>query len=1670
MSEVSGSLSPDFDSLAAFAELGLDSFHVLKIVKRLEMDFGTLPKSLLFENFRITDLANYFVGSHEATLVAKFASQLNGETPSNGNRNGNGNGAHAPKPVAIAPKPQPRVTKSAAKAPIRILERDAWAHPELSKLVVPLFERYKFEGSASRGTRTIAPNLFIGSDRQGYFNYGRSGKIVLVYCYTGPQEHLAALREEMFRYCEANGYQLNFLNDKDIDPICGKSFSATPFGAMQRIDHLREFNLDGGPMRRLRYQVSKFQKAGPCRTVEYRAGTNAETDQDVARVIDKWCEGKTMVNPLVKEVRAEVLSGTLPSEHRLFLTYLEEVLQNVILITAMSSEINGYLMDLEFYGNDMPLGGLEFAIVEMAAVLAAEGCDVLSLGGTYGCKLVESPTADPELDKFLDDLRVQKIFNDESNLQFKNKFRPLTVPIFLCRPVGSGQHDNVIDIILMIADPDRMLTPDADAPDAAPAIVEETPASLVAATNDAPSLAEGTSRERALAGSGFNPFLLPHPAVEFDLKTDSWAQLAMPAIDAQIGHLHGQLQQQVSVDDSLRAVFPFSHFVLTVSGQAAEHLFFSALEKKGAIPQNLLFPSTIAHQIDKGFTPVELPHASVYRLDAQDLQKAEIDLDALRRSVAQPESVACVVLEVADNACGGHALSTQHLRDVKAVLEPHGIPLVLDATRVLENARLLIEQDREQEGKGLWTVVREILSCADAVIGSLTKDFCVNRGGIVATNDARLYQRLQELLHDDGGGLDMIERKLIALSLQNRKHIEAKVARRMEDVRLIASALREIGVPTVQPDGGHCVLVDVKQLPAFSRLPEPVPSFLAWLYLATGIRAAAHSVGMQKQTTLNSLVRLAIPVGLKREDVATIIERLTSAFATQANIPELVADGSVPHAYGSMPKYRVVRLHNAPVEEQPIVTPNNDDRPTPKPATRLIQDVAVVGMAGRYPKAKNVRELWANLSQGRDCIEDLPADRRERRLGHGSTAKYRGGFIEDVDRFDSLFFNIAPREAEFLDPQERLFLEVAWEAIEDAGYYPEILVPEDASRNIGVFVGAVWSTYQIVGVDEQRAGNAVAPNSFLWSIANRVSYWMNLCGPSLTVDTACSSSLTALYLAVEAIQSGQCPAAIVGGVNLDLHQAKLDINLIGGALSPDGVCRTFGKGANGYVAGEGVGALFLKPLEQAEKDGDHVYGVIRSAVVNHGGRTSGYFVPNPAAQSNVISAALQKAAIAPSSIGYVEAHGTGTELGDPIEISGLSRAFGADGVAAQTCAIGSIKTNIGHLEAAAGVASVSKVLLQMQHRQLAPSLHSAELNEHIDFAHSPFYVVQQLEAWNAKDDQQPLRAGISSFGAGGANAHVILESYQPRETVREEPASVTSSIFPLSARNEEQLREVASRLAELLRHERVVLEDVAYTLQQGRRSFEHRVAIVANTQEELIEKLAAFIDGKKTTGVAVGNGKSGENVTRLLSRSEKQELVRLLAQGREPQKIAALWAEGMFADWQGFPSRGRRVSLPTYPFADKRHWIGASAPAARPALRAAAAMHPMLDSNESTFERQIFRKVFTERDFFIYDHLVSDIPTLPGVAYLEFARKAGEMAAGRPVRRIQNILWLSPIAVQGAVPKEVFIELKPNGEAVQFEVYSETDGKKTPHSQGRLLYTNRNDGEPESIDLEAIRA
>lgn len=356
----------------------------------------------------------------------------------------------------------------------------------------------------------------------------------------------------------------------------------------------------------------------------------------------------------------------------------------------------------------------------------------------------------------------------------------------------------------------------------------------------------------------------------------------------------------------------------------------------------------------------------------------------------------------------------------------------------------------------------------------------------------------------------------------------------------------------------------------------------------------------------------------------------------------------------------------------------------------------------------------------------------------------------------------------------------------------------------------------------------------------------------MTVDTACSASLTAIHLACESVLRKECSVALVGGVNLYLHPSKYVWLSQMRMLSPSGKCHSFGAASDGFVPGEGTGAILIKPLMEAVQDGDRIYGVIKATSINHGGRTNGYTVPNPNSQADLVSTALTKANVNPRSISYIEAHGTGTALGDPIEVAGLAKVYGKT-FERKSCAIGSVKSNIGHLEAAAGIAGLTKILLQMKHRQLVPSLHAEELNPNISFEDTPFFVQRGLTEWQSNDLErhEPLRAGISSFGAGGSNAHILIEEYV-------EPSSSNNSatyeeqenpcLVVLSASTEERLNVYASHLLEHLKKHSLNVSNVAFTLQVGRQALEHRLALIVRSREELVHKLEDFINPHEKNG------------------------------------------------------------------------------------------------------------------------------------------------------------------------------------------------------------------------------
>jgi acyl transferase domain-containing protein len=760
---------------------------------------------------------------------------------------------------------------------------------------------------------------------------------------------------------------------------------------------------------------------------------------------------------------------------------------------------------------------------------------------------------------------------------------------------------------------------------------------------------------------------------------------------------------------------------------------------------------------------------------------------------------------------------------------------------------------------------------------------------------------------------------------------------------------------------------------------------------------------------------------------------------------------------------------------------------SPKHQPSRDEGIAIIGISGRYPLADDLREFWENLKAGKDCVTEIPPERwlngqyyDPDKAKPGKTYGKWGGFISDIDKFDPLFFNIAPREAELLDPQERLFLETVWGALEDAGYTRAQL----ANDKVGVFVGVMYGQYQLFGAEGPLGEDRMIPISSYASIANRVSYHFNFHGPSIALDTMCSSSLTAVHLACDSIKKGECRLAVAGGVNVTIHPHKYLQLSQSKFMSSDGKCKSFGEGGDGYVPGEGVGAVILKPLNQARADGDLIYAVIRGSALNHGGKTNGYTVPNPNAQADLIIEALEAAQINPRQISYLEAHGTGTSLGDPIEIAGLMKAYQKYTGDRQYCPIGSVKSNVGHLESAAGIVALTKVVLQMKYKQLVPSIHSDKLNPNINFLESPFYVQRGLERWNPPPDGEngadpaALRiAGISAFGAGGSNAHLIVEEWaEPVSTV--EFSGTAPYIITLSAKYQDRLKEYARRLLVYLRDAMeneadggVNLADLAYTLQVGREAMEERLALVAADPGELIQKLTLYVEGEPDiAGLYQGSARENRLNLSILSRGKiGRELMRLAVQEREMEQLAQLWVCGAGIDWGLLydEARPRKISLPSYPFARERYWI----PACEKAAPAVARLHPLIHCNISNLNNICFITRLSGTEFFVDGNNRNHRKILPDLLALEMARAAGTIAAETEIRRIAEVKWGDPLVVETG-PLELKVALHPGEAMLEYEISAaDASGHPIVHSQGRLTHLNQDGRQPaaETIDIAAVK-
>jgi len=503
-----------------------------------------------------------------------------------------------------------------------------------------------------------------------------------------------------------------------------------------------------------------------------------------------------------------------------------------------------------------------------------------------------------------------------------------------------------------------------------------------------------------------------------------------------------------------------------------------------------------------------------------------------------------------------------------------------------------------------------------------------------------------------------------------------------------------------------------------------------------------------------------------------------------------------------------------------------------------LDGIAIIGMAGRFPGAKNVEEFWQNLRLGVESIsvftdEELIAAGIDPAIIDDANYVKAGGVLEDIELFDAGFFDFTPKEAEMTDPQHRLFLECANEALENAGYDST-----RCKRRIGIYAGASFNNYLSFNLNRDHVGSAKCYQTLIGNdkdfLTTRVSYKLHLTGPSITIQTACSTSLVATILACQSLLSYQCDMALAGGVSIHTPQKTGYLHEPGGTLSPDGRCYAFDARAQGTTIGNGLGVVVLKRLEDAIVDGDCIYAVIKgSAINNDGAMKVGYTAPSVDGQAEAIAEAIMLAGIEPETISYVEAHGTGTALGDPIEISALTKAFRTSTEKKGFCAIGSVKTNIGHLDAAAGITGLIKTVLALKHKQIAPSLNFEQPNPQIDFANSPFYVNTKLTEWKA--EQFPRRAGVSSLGMGGTNAHVILEE---SPTLPDSTSSRPWQLLLLSAKTGSALETATDNLAQhLTQHPQQNFADVAYTLQVGRREFNHRRIVVCQDIQDAADTL-----------------------------------------------------------------------------------------------------------------------------------------------------------------------------------------------------------------------------------------
>ncbi|PHS10318.1 MAG: hypothetical protein COA88_02415 [Kordia sp.] len=757
------------------------------------------------------------------------------------------------------------------------------------------------------------------------------------------------------------------------------------------------------------------------------------------------------------------------------------------------------------------------------------------------------------------------------------------------------------------------------------------------------------------------------------------------------------------------------------------------------------------------------------------------------------------------------------------------------------------------------------------------------------------------------------------------------------------------------------------------------------------------------------------------------------------------------------------------------------------------EDIAIIGISGKFPSADNVEEFWNNLKNGVNCVQEWPEERREDFVHVLKNPHYtellfgesipvdevqegmyvKGGYLREIDKFDYNFFGIPKREARYMDPRQRLILETAWEAMEDAGYGGDSM----KGTNTGVFIGKENTNFTLYkfGTDPDPmhlTGGWVSIH------ASRLSYMYDFTGPCMIVDTACSSGLSSVHVAMKSIKNGECDVAIAGAINTSLngqfknHKEIVDLSSV---QSKDMLVRTFDKSANGTVWGEGVSMVILKPLKKALEDKDNIHAIIKGSAMNNDGASNGITAPNGIAQEKVLQQAWKDAGVEPDTISYIEAHGTGTVLGDPIEIKGLTNAFDKHTDKKQFCAISSLKTNMGHLVACSGMASLTKVVMSLKNKQIAPTINFEMPNPYINFMNSPLFVNERLSDWNVEDGK-PRRAGASSFGFSGTNLHMVFEEFVPGLQI-ENKAEKPVYCLTISAKKESILQDYITRYNTFFNNPNsATLSDICFTAAIGRGHYNHRLAIIATTLEELKDKVAKIADSDlnklSVSGAYYGAFKIVKGNKPKLEKWEisagqkkdKSELAKYkvmelsMSQDNYTQvlkELCVLYVNSADVNWDMLykDETCQKISLPVYPLERLRCWADPKFTKIS-STNIKELSHPLLDSLlADSINSKIYHTTFKVEDKFwmLTDHKIANNPVIPGTTYLEMVHQIGQDIYKTDQLEFKNIFFLTPMLVQEGEEKEVqtvFENLA--GGRYKFAVVSKNDDIWVKHVEGEI--------------------